>query len=71
MEIVTLNHQAGLNHQTVHHTQEHKIFSKNQTMIITTIILVILDHNHLIIVEIEIFHDDNSHAIVSEVYEIY
>ena len=50
MKIVISNHRIEM----VHNTQDR---------ISETIHNIILDHNHLIIIETEIVHDDRSHEI--------
>ena len=63
MEILTINHQA----QWVHYTQDHQILRKNpRVIIITTIFLITLDQNQLIIIEMAIVHDDPSHVFALE-----
>ena len=56
METVTLNHQV----ERDHHTQDYKFFRKSQTLIIKTLTLVVLDHNHITIIEIEIVHTEQN-----------
>ena len=43
---------------------------RDQTIIKTTTTLITLDRNHLTIIEMEIVHDDQSHVIAFEMYEI-
>ena len=50
MGTAILNHRV----ETVHHTQ---------TQTIKIILNIILDQNHLTIIEMEIVHDDSSHDI--------
>ena len=58
MEIVISNHRVEM----VHHTQDP---------IFKIIYNIILDHNHLTIIETEIVHDDRSHEIDFVMLEIY
>ena len=64
--LVTLNHQV----ERVHHNQGNQLFRKNLIIIIAIRTQIILDHNHLIIIETKIVHDDPSHVIAFEMYEI-
>ena len=47
----------------VHHTHDPPIIRINLHITLTTHIQITLDHNHLIIIEVEIVHDDHSHVI--------
>ena len=65
METVDLNPHV----ERVHRTRDHKISRKNQTKTITKITLVILEHNHLITIEMEIVHNNHFHAAAFQNYE--
>ena len=66
METVVLNHLI----EQVHHIREHKTFRNKKTIIRTTITIIILDHNHLTMIEMEIVHGDQPHVIAFIIYEI-
>ena len=57
--IVILNHRV----ETVHHTQGPSTLRTNLLITLITHILIILDHNPLTVIEMEIVQDDHSHAI--------
>ena len=59
--IVILNYRV----ETVHHTQDPLIITTSLVITLKIHIQITLDHNHLIIIEMEIVHDDNSLVIDS------
>ena len=64
MGTITLNHQV----ERVHHTQDQQIFRKHVIIKIKTRIQIILDHNHLNTIEMEIVYDNPSHLIAFVMY---
>ena len=59
MVIVTLNHRLEL----VHHTQDPPTLKTNIIIILITHVQIVIDHNHFTKKEMEIIHDNYSHAI--------
>ena len=65
MEMIFLNYQVG----RAHPTQEHQILRKKPIIKKLTIILITLDHNHLIIIKMATVQDNPSNVIALEKHE--